>query len=168
PPRLTVGARSRRETQLAQRAKNLVERVLQGKFVATQNQHCNERKCQDTVTSKSRRCCAIFLTCLFRSEIVPQRRKELEFVFLFTRSFLLSSPPYFQRFTVNLIALALKSRAKITWSLRDQENYIGCAFIVPALKSQGVSSPYRCGVWVNGCCIYSTCASASSRLRWRG
>jgi hypothetical protein len=30
----------------------------------------------------------------------------------------------------------LKSRAKITWSLRDQENYIGCALIVPALKSQ--------------------------------
>src|SRR5215510_14678192 len=89
PPRLTVGARSRHETQPAQGAKNLVERVLQGKFVATQNQHCNERKCQYTVTSKSRLCCAIFLTCLFRSEIAPQRRKELEFVFLFTHSLLL-------------------------------------------------------------------------------
>src|SRR5262245_14900466 len=86
PPRLTVGARSWRETQLTQRAKDLVERVLQGKFVATQNQHCYKRKCQDAFTSKSRRCRAKFLTGLFRSELAPQRRKELEFVFLFMLS----------------------------------------------------------------------------------
>src|SRR6266511_3002813 len=84
PPRLTVGARSRRETQLTQRAKDFVERVLQGKFVATQNQHCYNRKCQDAFTSKGRRRRAKFLTRLFRGEFAPQTREELEFVFLFT------------------------------------------------------------------------------------
>src|SRR6266545_3043997 len=53
PPRLRVGARSWHETQLAQRAKDFVERVLQGEFMATQNQYRYPRKGQDTVPSKS-------------------------------------------------------------------------------------------------------------------
>src|SRR5262249_22858593 len=65
PPRLRVGTRSRRESALAQHAKDCVERVLQGEFVATQNQHCYERKGQDTITSKSRRHRAKLLTRLF-------------------------------------------------------------------------------------------------------
>src|SRR5262249_29423947 len=86
PPRLRVSARSRRETQLAQRAKDFVERVLQGEFVATQNQHCYERKGQDTITSKGRRHRAKLLTRLFWSELAPEKREEFEFVFLFTLS----------------------------------------------------------------------------------
>lgn len=84
PPRLTVGACRRYETQLAQHAKDFVERVLQGEFVPTQNQHCYDRKGQDTVPSKSLGRRAKFLARLFRGELAPQTREELEFVFLFT------------------------------------------------------------------------------------
>src|SRR5262245_23571051 len=52
-PRLRVGARCRRETYLAQRAEDFIERVLQRKFMAAQNQHRYQRKAQDTVPSKS-------------------------------------------------------------------------------------------------------------------
>src|SRR5215831_841157 len=65
PPRLTVGARRRRKSQLAQRAKDFVERILQGEFMTTQNQHCYKRKGQDTVTSKSRLRCTKLRTGLF-------------------------------------------------------------------------------------------------------
>src|SRR5262245_17125307 len=64
-PRLTVSARSRHETQLAQRAEDFVERVLQGEFMAAQNQHRYQRKGQDTLPSESCRRRAKFRARLF-------------------------------------------------------------------------------------------------------
>src|SRR5215470_633359 len=83
PPRLRVSTRSRRETQLAQRAKDFVERILQGEFMATQNQYRYQRKGQDTVPSKSCRCRTKLRARLFCGELVSQTREKLEFVFLF-------------------------------------------------------------------------------------
>ena len=112
PSRLRVGAGRGRKSRLAQRAEDFVERVLQGEFMATQDQHDDQREGQDAVASKSRRRRAKLRPRLCRRNPVTQTREKSEFVFLFILLSLPSQTQYFQCFIANLTPLRVRGGGK--------------------------------------------------------